>query len=157
MNHLLRIGFAVVTILSVVSACERGSTVLPTAPTAPSVTPSPQPTSPVSPNAIPIALGETVTRVVTVSDPPCVTSWGSEPCLRFSVAISTSGTLRVRVTFPGPTGLTLWVNSIPSWGDHEATGTARVQAGGTYEIAVSMHDPQTTSQAFELATSLDPL
>jgi len=156
MNYLLRNGLAVVTILCTVSACGGGGTAqLPTAPTATVGAPSGPPGA--SPNAIPIALGETITRVVTVSDPPCVTSWGPEPCLRFSVAISTSGILRVQVTYPGPNGLTLWVNSIASWGVNEATGTARVQAGETYEIAVSMHDPQTTSQAFELRTSLEPL
>jgi hypothetical protein len=120
-------------------------------PIAPSVTlPAP---SLVSPNAIPIGLGETVTRVVAVSDPPYKTEWGPEPCLRFSVQISTSGVLRVRLTHA--TGLTLWVDSVPSWDVYVSTGAARVQGGGTYEIAVSLHDSQ-TSQAFELTTSLEP-
>jgi hypothetical protein len=52
-------------------------------------------------------------------------------------------------------GLTLWVDSVPSWGVNEITGTARVQGGGTYEIAVSLHDSQ-TNKAFELTTSLEP-
>jgi hypothetical protein len=120
-------------------------------PIAPSVAlPTP---SGVSPNAIPIGLGETVTRVVTPSDPPYETRWGPEPCLRFSVQSSTSGVLKVRLTHA--TGLTLWVGSTPSWDVNEITSAARVQAGGTYEIAVSLHDSQ-TSQAFELTTSLEP-
>jgi hypothetical protein len=139
-------------VLLVWPACSGSQSVLRN-PIAPSVVTLPAP-SLVSPNAIPIGLGETVTRVVTPSDPPYETRWGPEPCLRFSVLISTSGILRVRVT--GASGLTLWVDSTPSWDvKEEITGAARVQAGGTYEIAVSLHDSQ-TSQPFELTTSLEP-
>jgi len=61
------------------------------------------------------------------------------------------------VTAPGPTGLTLWVNSVPFWGNvHDVFGSVRVMAGATYEIAVSIHDVHSTSQPFELTTSLDP-
>jgi hypothetical protein len=131
------------------TACSGSKSVLPN-PIAPGVPLAP---SGASPSAIPVGLGETVTGVVTVSDPPYLTSWGPEPGLRFSVQTSTSGILRVRLT-PG-SGLTLWMDSMPSWGVNEITGTTRVQGGGTYEIAVSLHDRQ-TNLAFELTTALEP-
>jgi hypothetical protein len=137
-------------VLLVWTGCS-GSQSVPRNPIAPSVVTLPT-LSGVSPDAIPIGLGETVTRVVTPSDPPYETRWGPEPCLRFSVQISTSGALRVRLTHA--TGLTLWVGSTPSWDVNEITSASPVQAGGTYEIAVSLHDSQ-TSQAFELTTSLE--
>lgn len=138
------------------AACgDEGVAPVPTAPsltTAPTVAPAP-----VSPNAIPVALGETVARVVADSDPVIVTTWGHEPAQRFSVAIPHAGVLNVRVTSPGPTALTVWVNATPRWGTvHEVVSAERVQGAGTYELAVSMHDVHSTTQAFELTTSLDP-
>jgi hypothetical protein len=138
------------------AACgDEGLAAVPTAPsltTAPTVAPTP-----VSTNAIPIALGETVARVVADLDPVIETTWGHEPAQRFSVVAPRAGVLNVRVTSPGPTGLTVWVNTTPRWGTvHEVVSAARVQGGRTYEIAVSMHDVHSTTQAFELTTSLDP-
>jgi hypothetical protein len=111
----------------------------------------------VSPDAVPIRLGETVVETVSESDRPIETRWGPEACRRFAVAIPSSGSLRVQVTSPGPTGLTLWVNSTPFWGTvHDVVGSARLHGGATYEIAVSMHDRQSATQAFELTAFLDP-
>jgi hypothetical protein len=128
-------------------------------PTAPSTMSAPggQP-RPVSSSAISIPLGQTVSRIVTVSDPPMSADWGPEPAVRFSVAIPASGLLTVQLRAPGPTGLTLWVNSNPRWGTGNGiAATERVQGGATYEIAVSIHDTGITSQSFELYTSLDTL
>ena len=144
---------AMATIALAATACGRdGGVSLPTAP----IRTFPAPL-PVSPDAIPIVLGETVTREVTTADRPVATTWGPEPAVRFGVTVPTAGRLRVRVTSAGPGGLTLWVNAKAFWGsDVEIRGEELVQANASYEIAVSMHDPRGPSQTFELTTSLDP-
>jgi hypothetical protein len=142
-----------ILLVSVATACGgNGSAMFPTAPTA---TPPPAPR--VSPNAVPLGLGETVQRVVTTSDLPYDTGWGPEPCLRFAVMVPTSGTLRAHVTSPQrSSGLTLWVNEKAFWDqNNDITGTGQVRAETTYEVVVSMHDPQIAVQSFELTTSLD--
>jgi len=142
-------------ILSVgVTGCgDNAASLSPAAPT-PIAAPPP---APVSPTAVPIRLGETVAETVSDSDPPIQTRWGAEASRRFAVAIPASGSLRVRVTSSGPNALTIWVNSAPFWGTvNDVIGSGRVQAGETYEVAVSMHEPQSATQPFELTASLDP-
>jgi len=152
MRHAVFVS-CLLAVLMVSTACD--------GPAAPSATPAPSLplTRPgASPNAIPIALGHTVSGVVSLSDPPCETGYGPEPCQRFAIAISTSGVLKVQVTSPGPSGLTLLDGSYPKWGVTALSGAVSVQAGSTYEISVALHDAVggNTSQTFELTTSLEP-
>jgi hypothetical protein len=152
----------VVAVSLISTACNetRGPLLLrnPGAPT-PTLGPPPAPPG-TSPNAIPIALGQTVTGVVTLSDPACDTRHDDvpDPCQRFAIAISTSGMLKVQVISQGPSTLTLRVGSVRRYGVTAVSGAAAVQAGATYEVSVALHDPVggNTSQMFELATSLDP-
>ena len=158
MTSLLRHGLIAAAVLFGAAGCsENGAFLLPTAPSGPpSLPPSPPPV--VSPSAIPVVLGETVGATVSTSDPGIETSWGPEPCVRFAVTTSAAGDLRVRLKSSGPSGLTLWVNRRPFWGDRaEVSGNTRVDAGLTYEIVVSIHEPLGPSQPFELTTSLSPL
>src|SRR5262249_42210653 len=97
MNHL---PLATVTILIGAVACA-GSM-----PTPPSAVSLPE----LSPNAIRIALGETINGVVKSSDPDCDRSYQTqEPCQQFVITISTAGILTVRVASPGPGTLALQV------------------------------------------------
>jgi hypothetical protein len=138
-----------------VSACEGSYS-------APILTaPGPGPTIIVgaSSNANPIAIGETVTGVVKLSDPFCVADpiEPGDPCQRFAVTPSESGTLRVQVTSPGPGWLTLRVASeVGSYGTTSVSSVVDVVAGSTYEVSVALHAPAVgdTSQAFELSTAL---
>jgi hypothetical protein len=139
------------------TACNDSQDVL-RIPTAPTATAGPPPVSGGAPNATPISLGQTVSGLLTLSDPSCGTALGSEPpepCQQFAITVPTSGILRVRATTPGPSGLTLRVGSALHWG-FAVTGAAAVQAGSTYTISLALHTG-TTSQTFELATSLEPL
>jgi hypothetical protein len=154
MSTLLRIGLAVASLLCVCACGGSGAT------------PSPSTTTPAvaqarpgaSPNAVSIALGQTVSGVVAVSDAVCEshTTDPSEPCQRYAIAIATAGVLRVLVKSPGPSGLTLSVGSLRRWGVTTLSAAAGVEAGSTYEISVGLHDAASASQAFELTTSLDP-
>jgi hypothetical protein len=67
--------------------------------------------------------------------------------------------LKVQVTSPGPSALTLLDGSHPKWGVRAVNGAVGVEAGSTYEISVALHDAVggNTSQTFELTTSLEPL
>lgn len=107
-----------------------------------------------SASAIPIAVGQTVTHTVMLSDPTCD---ATEPCQRFAVVPSSSGVLRVHVKSRGPMGLTLTVGSRRVWGTTELTHAVTVRAGSSYEISVAIHDPigGSASQTFELTTSVE--
>jgi hypothetical protein len=143
--------------LVVSTACDGSHTSL-RSPTAPSASTGPPPATPgASPNATPINLGQAVTGVLTLADPPCGTAGSSdppEPCRQFAITVPTSGILSVQATTPGPSGLTLQVGGALRWG-YSVTGTAMVQGGATYTLSVALHGG-TTSQTFELTTTLDP-
>jgi hypothetical protein len=157
MTFTLKCSLPLVVLAWCAAACSGGSSGFPL-PTGPSATPRPAPPpAPVSPNAIPVVLGETVAGVVTEADPRIDTAWGSEPAVRFKVETPTAGTLTVHLASAGPTGLTLWVNSAPFWGTvTDAAASVRVLPGAQYEIAVSIHDQRSASQSFELTTAVHP-
>ena len=153
MNGVVRNGSAVLAVVASVSACGRDAW-----PTAPSVTGGAPLAAPgAAANAIPISLGQAVSRVLDPSDPPCGTQAGTdppEPCQRFAVVVPISGRLTVRVTSPGPAALTVRVGSMLQWGVN-VNAVAAVQGRSTYEIAVALHDGS-ARQAFELTTALEP-
>lgn len=112
-----------------------------------------------SSDATPIAVGETVSGVVALSDPACDTDImtdAPDPCQRFAVTPLKSGTLHVQVSSAGPDWLALRVAGLGSYGTTSVVGAATVAAGTTYEVSVALHAPVdgNTSQAFELSTSL---
>ena len=143
------------------AACGSSQPVLqnPVAPSAPLPPPAPPPAPPPPLPPAPISLGETVTGVVNLSDPGCDPAFPFEdPCKRFSIAIPTTGTLKVHVASPGPRTLTLRVGTLRVYGMSAVSGSIAVQAGSTYEISVALHDHVggDYSQPFELTSSLDP-
>lgn len=142
----------VIMIAMTASACNSSG-----GPTTPSVLAgAPLATAGASSGAVPIALGETVSRVLTLLDPPCAGPIGTEapePCQRFAISVRASGLLRVRVESPGPAGLTVRVGSVLQWG-MAVNAAVVVAAGEIYEISVALHDGS-VDQPFQLTTSLE--
>jgi hypothetical protein len=146
---------ALLAVFLVSTACDRAVR-NPIAPSA--LPPPPVSTAPAPPAAArtSIALGQTVTGLIAMSDPPCDTSSGNEyePCQRFAVAIPQAGVLRVRVTTPGPLGLAVRFGTDLRWG-YTLSNMVNVAAGSTYAIDIALHGSG-ESQTFELTTSLEP-
>ena len=152
MTHRVPHTVGMMMIAVVASACHSSGW-----PTTPSVLAgAPLATAGASSGAVPIALGETVSRVLTLRDPPCAGPIGTEapePCQRFAISVRASGLLRVRVESPGPAGLTVRVGSVLQWG-MAVNAAVTVAANETYEISVALHDGS-ADQPFQLTTSLD--
>ena len=144
---------ASVMVAMAASACNSGGV----GPTTPSVLAgAPLATAGASSGAVPIALGQAVSGVLTLLDPPCAGPIGSEapePCQRFAISVRASGLLRVRVESPGPAGLTVRVGRVLQWG-MVVNASVVVAAGETYEISVALHDGS-ANQPFQLTTSLE--
>jgi hypothetical protein len=150
---------ALIAGLVVTAACDRPNRAIPTAPT---VTAVPIAAAAAAPKGTPISVGQTVRATVTASDAPCDTHFltdAPDPCLRYAVAPSASGRLRVRVTSAGPSWLTLRIGEeLRLYGIQDVDGTVSVSAGAMYEVSVALHQAVAgnTSQPFELTTSLAP-
>lgn len=152
---MLRQLIGITAIIAGLVSCSDSHGRLVTAPTQAVTIPPATPGAPQ--NATPIALGQIVAQVVTAADPPCGIEWPPdppEPCKEFVVSPDRRGTLKVRLTSSGPNHLTLRVGSRFYWGT-AVEGSASVEPGSTYGIAVSLHGGKGT-QSFELSAIVEP-
>jgi hypothetical protein len=147
--------------LGAAAACET-----PTSPAAPWFYPPD-----VNPSVRPIAVGETVTATLKWGGATCIFAGDdlTAPCERYSVTVSSAGTLLIQVTWDNPDH---FLQIVFPWANTRGGICCRspqlrridVTAGRTYEIEVWLigatygvggHPPASASQTFEMTTTLE--
>ncbi|MEO8681595.1 MAG: hypothetical protein ABI665_21290 [Vicinamibacterales bacterium] len=106
-----------------------------------------------------ISVGQTVRATVTPADAPCDLGHGPQPCVRYRLVPVVAGGLRVQLSAPGPNELALLINGlVTGYGVERVETTVVVRAGLAYDVTVALTDARSgsTSQAYELTTSLTP-
>ena len=146
-------------------ACESNSTPgLPGAPSAPSSAARPTPSGPAIIPGTPISPGQTVAATVRLEDPNCFYNWdASGVCRQFDLTVPRDGTLRISLTWAGPTrGISdpdlflvsadgSWLLADGAWPVRRVTSPGTI--GSSYRIVVLSY-----AQAldFEVAVDLEP-
>ena len=149
-------------------ACDNPRQALVLAPSAIASQPTPPPTPNVTRHpglagATPLAIGETVRRQASASDPLCDPEWPHR-CVYFKLTASHNGTLRVTMSWSAaqrdPYPLDIGVlGPEGTWFPTEGPGPQRqvagpVMAGTTYLVEVWSF--LTPPEAFELTASIEP-